>query len=265
MSVQSSYSQSPEPALAGMPAYGASAPENQIDSGLCSTRKLVSVAIANATALDVYEITINGTVFTYTADGATSTAEVTVGLKNAINAGDEPVVASGTDTPLLIEGTNSEDFTYADSVTGTGTLTETVLVTAGQEIPFGVYVCQDDRAVDDLGAADYAVRLPRLSTDITGGLRMGVALRDKAREANDGAASFRADTMIPVMREGACWVQVDAAVAVGGAVYVRYAAGGNGLGSFGASAGSSERALLPGAVYRTAAGIDGLALVELNK
>lgn len=261
--IQSSYAERPEVAKAGM-----AADTGFVDdlSGMSATRKLVSVAIVAANDA-VYTITINGVDYEYTADASASTAEITVGLRDLINAGSEPVTASGTDTPLLIESDldgDDGDFTYADSATG-GSLTETVLVAQGQEIPVGVHVCLDDNS--DSNGPDLPIRLPRLSTDITGGDALGCVLYDASREAfldaNDDPA-FRANTMIPVRHKGRVWVKVEEAVTKGGAVYVRYAAGGNGPGSYGAAAGSSERALLPNAKYLSSASADGLALLSLN-
>jgi hypothetical protein len=91
---------------------------------------------------------------------------------------------------------------------------------------------------------------------------------DAAREgflnANDDLA-FRANTMIPVLHEGRIWVQVEQAVVKGEPVYVRYAAGGNGPGSYGNAAGSSERAALPNAKYLSSADADGLAIMSVNR
>lgn len=266
MTVQLSYDNEPAVAVEGMLADDG--PHNFL-SGLANTRKLISVAIT-ADNDDDYTITINGTPFLYEADGSATTAEIAAGLVAAINAGSEPVIASGTDTPILIESTldgPAGDFTYADAVVGSGTLVETVLVAQGQEIPFGKFVCQDDRASDgtsDFGdACDYVVRLPRQSADVTGNRALGVAIADKAREENSG--SFRASTMVPVLTKGRCWVEVEEAVTIDSTVHVRYAAGGNGIGSFGDSTGSSERAALAGARYLKGAAANGLALLELSK
>lgn len=251
---QLSFDQDPARGVAGMIADNG---PNDVLSGMASSRKLVSVVVVAANDA-VYTVTINGTDFVYTADGSALSAEIVLGLKALINAGSEPVLASGTDTPLVIESTidgSSGDFTYADTASA-GSLTETVLVAQGQEIPFGKFVCQDERSTEER-----AIRLPRLSTDITGGLHLGFTLDDRARE--DNSATFRANTMIPVLIEGRMYVEVEQAVVKGDPVYVRYAAGGSGLGSAGNTAGSSERALLARAVYRTGAASGGLAMVEM--
>ena len=54
--------------------------------------------VANSTA---YTVTINGTAFTYTSDSTALATEIVAGLIAAINAGAEPVTASGTSTLVL--------------------------------------------------------------------------------------------------------------------------------------------------------------------
>jgi hypothetical protein len=229
-------------------------------SAMSATRKLVSVAVTAANSQD-FTVTINGTDFTYASDGSATTAEITVGLKALINAGSEPVLASGTDTPLLIESTIdgvSGDFVSEYAAGGAGDLVETVLVAQSQEVPFGKFVCMDERSSEA-----QAARLPRSSADVTTGVHFGVALEDRARE--DNGAAFPANTMFPVLKFGRCWVEVEQDVTKGDAAYVRYAAGGSGLGSFGNSAGSSERAALARAVYLTTAASGERAKLELCK
>ncbi len=52
-------------------------------------------------AVTSYSVTINGIVFTFTSDASPTAAEVVTGLAAAINAGTEPVTASGTATLIL--------------------------------------------------------------------------------------------------------------------------------------------------------------------
>ena len=262
MTVQLSYSSEPAAAVAGMLADTG---DHDVLSGMASSRKLVSVAVVAANSVH-YIITINGVAFDYTSDGSATTAEIVLGLKALINAGSEPVLASGSDTPLLIESTLDDgDFTYSDFAGG-GSLTETVLVAQGEQIPFGHGVVLDERALTDIDLdADYAIRLPRQATDITSARHFGITLQDQAREVRaSDSATFRANTMTPCLSKGRCWVKVEQAVVRGDDLYVRYAAGGNGLGACGNSAGSSERAAWPRGRYLTNASANGLALVELN-
>lgn len=257
--IQSSFTDAPAIGVEGMVADQG---QRDIVSGLSSSRKLLSIAVG-ASDSQVYSVTINGTAFTYTADGSATTAEIVVGLKTAINAGDEPVLASGTDTPLLLESTidgDDGDFTYADS-SGSGTLTETELVSQNQGVDFGLFVCLDERATSDVGDVDFPVRLPRQATDITGGRALGVSVVDMAREAG----TFEGQTMVPVMRKGRIYVKVEQAVAKGDPVYVRFSASGSQrLGAFRMDADSATAALLPRAAFLTPASANGLAILEIN-
>lgn len=253
---QTSFAQAISRGFAGMIA--SSAPVHIVPAR-SATRKLVSVVIT-ASNSQVYTITINGVDFAYTADGSALTTEIALGLKALINAGSQPVLASGVDTPLLIESTIDGvdgDFTYADSA-GTGALVETVVVAQCQAIPFGFGVCFDERSTDP-----DAVRLPRQSSDVTGLRFAGVTVAENyAKVAH--AELFPANSKIPVARKGQYLVKVEEAVSNGDQPYVRYAAGGLGLGAFRKSTGTSEAAALPSAVYRSAAAINGLAVLEVN-
>lgn len=258
---QSSISDAPRAAFVGMVADMSDA---QVKSGVSTTRKLVSVAVT-ASNSQVYTITINGVDFAYTADASATTAEIVLGLKALINAGTQHVLASGLDTPLLIESTidgSAGDFTYADSA-GTGALVETVLVAQGQTLGFGKFVCGDERSTND-----HAVRLPRQSTDVTSQLGLGVVLAENYTRIVDSTLSAPANSMVPVLTEGRVWVAVEEAVAKGDDAYVRYAAGGSGLGSFRKSTGTSEAAALPRACFdgasRTIGGVL-MAVLKLNR
>lgn len=261
---QSSIENEPRVAYPGLLAN--MAPGDRVKSGVCTSRKLVSVAVG-ASNSQVYTITINGTDFAYTADGSATTAEIVLGLKALINAGDEPVLASGVDTPLVLESTidgPDGDFTYADSA-GTGTLTETVLVVQDQGLPFAKFVCMDERSTEDR-----AVRLPRLSTDVTTQRGVGVVICENYTRVSDGspAETAPAHSMVGLLEVGRIWVHVEEAVSKGDDAYVRYAAGGSGLGSFRKSTGTSEAAALPRACFDSdSQTIDGVvcAILKLNR
>lgn len=270
--IQTSFSRSPAIGFAGMQAKDSS--HLQANSRVAASRKLASVVITAANS-DTYTLTINGTDFTYTADGSATTAEITVGLAALINAGTEPVTASGTDTPLLIEsdidapyGNDlsdtsaagrrlSGDFSITESETNLAT--PVILVPQGQEIPFGVGVCLDERSGDK-----QAVRLPRQATDVTGLLFDGVTMADFARSSH--LATYPRNSMISVMRKGYIFVVVEEAVSKGDQPFVRYAsgAGGTQLGAFRKTVDSSSAAALPNARYETTAVLGGLAVVKLD-
>lgn len=140
--------------------------------------------------------------------------------------------------------------------------TEKVSGLAEVAIPLGKFVI---RGTDK----DNQVKLPALSTDITALTSVaGVALHDQAREG--GAAGAVAapvaaiGSAISVLKKGRVVVLAEQTCVAGDPVYVRYAAGGSGVGSFGNSAGTSERALLAQAVWVKGASAAGLGVIEVN-
>ncbi len=269
MAIQDSIASAPAIGFEGMLA---DCGYHDVLSGLASSRKRVSVAVVAANSA-VYTITINGTAFEFTADGSATTAEITVGLRDLINAGSEPVLASGTDTPLVIDSTidgPAGDFTYSDSATG-GSLTETVLVTQGQAMRVGKVVVLDN-TVTDLGPVDYAVRSPRLATDVTDGLALGIIVEEFAVEQLPASAAAYSDTLtlggntlVNVLHEGRCYVKPESAVVKGAAVFVRFASGAGGtvLGAIRGDADTSSAAIYPRAKFLTSASANGIAIVEL--
>jgi hypothetical protein len=114
--IQTSYSLKPAIGYKGMIAKDSS--RAVIKAGLSATRKLVSVAVTGATNGETLDIVINGTTFSVTLDGSATVAEAVAALVSEINDGDEPVLASGTTTPLLLESTidapYNADFTDHD-------------------------------------------------------------------------------------------------------------------------------------------------------
>jgi hypothetical protein len=125
-------------------------------------------------------------------------------------------------------------------------------------IPFGKLVVRD--------TADDAGKLPAASTDVTDAKKvLGLAIAKQDIESSaSGVAQYPAQSQVPVMRRGRAWVKVEGAVTPASDVFVRYAAGGDGLGSFGATAGTSARAQLANAKYLTSAGVGGFAVVDFN-
>lgn len=233
--------------------------DNHVARGKTASRKVASVAVtAVNTTHYIVTVTQNGVAhaaYDYTSDGSATTAEIVLGLIALINAGGQFVVASGTDTPLVLTATGdglNGDF----SVTYNGNMVETVLQVANQSIPYGKYVCKDDSSDENV------VRLPYLSADVTGTRAKGIVCANNYTRVSAGVV--RANSMASCLTKGRVLVTVEEAVKDGDPVYVRYAAGGSGLGSFRKSTGTSEAALLPAARYRSDAGILGLAVVEVN-
>lgn len=215
----------------------------------------IAVTAANATT---YTVTINGTTFSYLSDADATTAEIVAGLVTAINAGSEPVTASGTDTPLILTADPVvPNPAYTLSV-GANLAVTNVVPAGGSLIYFGKYTC-----IDENSTFDHAARLPTASSDVTLYRAKGITVADNYAKVSHGGA-FKAQTMFPCMRKGRILVRVEEAVNKGDQAYVRYAAGGLGLGSFRKSAGSSEAAALASSVYLTTVGIQGLAVLEVN-
>lgn len=273
MPIQSSVSRDPAIGVAGMLADSGF---HDVVSGVAAARKLVSIAITAANS-DVYTLTItmgDGSTanYEYTADGSATTAEVTVGLRDLINAGSLAVLASGTDTPLLIEATSDGsdgDFTVTESETNLAT--PVVLVEQGAALSNGKYVVLDERR-DLAGGMDYCIRAPRQASDITGGRGIGVVIEEfafsqlpvEAGASYATALTIGANQCFNVLHKGRCLVKVEEAVTKGDQAYARYAAGGLGLGSFRKSTGTSEAAAIPGAKFLTTAAANGLAILEIS-
>jgi hypothetical protein len=153
---------------------------------------------------------------------------------------------------------NQDPVGYPGQLADSG-FTDKVSVPCAAAVPFGKFVVKD--------TADGSGKLPGAATDITNAkLGQGLALASQAVEQNPGVATpqYPAKSVVPCLRKGRAWVQVEEAVNPTNDVYVRYAAGGDGVGSFRASAGTSEAAILANAKYKTSAEEDGFALVEFN-
>lgn len=96
---------------------------------------------------------------------------------------------------------------------------------------------------------------------------LGVAMHSHAAE-NDltAAVSIEDERVFNVLHDGRIYVQVEEAVTPASTVFVRVSAGGLGLGSFRASdPGASAALAATGARYLTSAGINGLAVLEIDK
>lgn len=117
------------------------------------------------------------------------------------------------------------------------------------------------------GASEGLCKVPALAADITTKeLVLGVSVKshalESARDANP--PSWPQNSAVPCLRKGRIYVLVEEDVVAGDPVFVRYAAGGSGPGSFGKSAGASERAALDGATYYKGALTGQLAILEVN-
>lgn len=232
-----------------------------ISHGLHTSKQLNTLTPVAANGA-TYTVVVNGNSASYTADGSATVAEITAGLTNAINSSAMAASVTAVDgtTALTIESDFAGEPLNIVASSTAGSISSVVTTANGALLPDGVLVVRDA----SINADPMAVRVPTSAGDITGGVAVaGVTIAENVASVRT-AAGAAAPCMVNIMRKGFVLVQVEENVTANSAVYVRYAAGGNGRGSFGAGAGSSERALLAGAVYRSAASAGGLAEVEVN-
>ena len=257
MTVQTTYDQDPAVAAVGMLAYVRS--DDEILSRTSAVRQLEEVTVDTAVNSTQYDVTINGTTFSFTSDASATKTEIRDGLVAAINGGSEPVTAeaNASDTFYVESDNYGDDESFTISVGSN--LSVAQLAAQAQKAGFGKMLVTDDRGDDD------QVRLPRVAAEITGNAREGVAIRDRAKESN--ANEYPTQASVAVLREGEIWVEVEDAVSKDGDVYVRYASGsgGSALGSFRSDADSSTAALLPRAKFMTTTSAGELARVEISK
>ncbi len=237
-------------------------------SGFNATRQSVTVT-PTATNAATYTLNITtypsttAVAYTYTADASATVAEITAGLAALVNAGVQPVTAVDNTTTLSLNADNFGDagaFTVAFA--GTGVMVQATASNQNDSLPVGKLVRLDSALFSD----DKGIRLPTAAGDITtsflvAGVITATANGTKILGVN---ASIPGGTLVDVMRKGHVLVKVEQAVTPGQQAFVRYAAGGLGLGSFGNTTGTSERAALAGSVFRSTAAINGLAVLELN-
>lgn len=81
--------------------------------------------VANNTA---YTVVINGTTFSFTSDASALATEIVTGLTSAINAGSEPVTASGVSTLILTADVSGVPFSvqFSDNLTPAYTASESL-------------------------------------------------------------------------------------------------------------------------------------------
>lgn len=262
---QTSVAESLSRAYAGMVA--STAPWHKAH-GLHTSRQnqTVTPSAANSTAYTL-SITSGGvtTNYTYTSDADATVAEITAGLTALINAGTQPVTATDNTTSMsLVADYYTSEYGFTVTSTGAGTLTIASVQAQNASLPDGFFCVFDSSVSSD----PMAVRVPTSSGDVTGVVAAaGISVANPLASVRLGNYAL-APQMVTLMRKGHIVVAVEEAVTANSAVYVRYAAGGNGRGAFGAGAGTSERALLNGAVYRSASFAlpgGGLgAVVEIN-
>lgn len=77
----------------------------------------------------VWTLGINGSVFTFTSDSSPTQTEIATGLKAAVNAGSEPVTATGTTTCIVTADVPGQPFTWVALTSTDVTAAPTTVVT----------------------------------------------------------------------------------------------------------------------------------------
>lgn len=243
--MQTSYSNQPANAFSGMLA---DISYQDVVSRIASAHQLFSVVVTTEYNSEIFTVTIDGTAYAYAADSTATKGEIAAGLKALIDAGSADVTVTlfttSTSNDSFYLENNSLDAAITVSVTNPahGVLTLAELITFGQSIPFGRFVCEDERvAADSLTGKREGCRLPRVNADVTSRKIVGVAIADTSKVA--GASGYAIGESVPVVRKGRVWVHVEdvASVAAGGLVYVRSTAGvGENLGDCRAADDSTD-------------------------
>ena len=250
---------------ASYPGQLATSAPAHIAHGLNTSRQVVTVTPTAANGA-TYTLTLTqfgvSVEYAFLADGDATAAEIVDGLVALVNAGTQQITAvDGGNTFTLVNDQYSSEYEFTVATAASaGALAAATTVAQAADLADGVFVVFDSAVSSD----PMGVRLPASAGDVTTVVgNAGVVLRDAIAHVRTSNGTS-APQMVGLLRKGHVYVKVEEAVSANAAVYVRYAAGGNGVGSFGAAAGSSERALLNGAVYRTAASANGIAMLEIN-
>lgn len=138
-------------------------------------------------------------------------------------------------------------------------ITDKLSIPCAAAMPFGKLVVKDTN--------DLTGKLPSAATDVTDKKKvhgLSIATQTVAQDPAVANPQYPAKSVVPTLRKGRAWVKVETNVNPGSDVYVRYAAGGNGLGSFGGTSVPSETALLDGARFLTTATANNFALLEAD-
>jgi len=247
MPVQTTYATKPASRAAGMVANAFGPP--QYVSRPLSTRQLEEITFGDDGGAELYTVTIDGVeVANYTSTGTNTATQLRDEIYNDLVAAGIVTEQVSTDK-LLIEAPGddaADDFTIALSAVS-GTFSKTQLVAHGQEVPFGLGLVRDDRAPS---GGPRKCRLPRLATDVTGGLFLGVAAQNVMREPN--VNGWPHQSMPNILRVGHIYVVVEAPAAGAGTegknLFMRHAsgAGGTQLGAFREDADSASAVAVPG-------------------
>jgi hypothetical protein len=125
-------------------------------------------------------------------------------------------------------------------------------------MPAGIFVVYD--TLPD------AVRVPATTGEVTGALGCGFVKKDIAIERQQGQTlDYPAKSGVTVMRRGRMFVTCESDCALGGDVFVRFAAGtGTQLGAVRKDADTATAVKLPGAKFLRALAAGGLTEIEYD-
>jgi hypothetical protein len=203
-----------------------------IVSRINAAKQLWQVVVTTADNSQDFTVTLNSVAHTYTSDASATKAEISAGLKAAIDAGsvDVTVVDDLTDTLSITNNSYDDEVTCTVTAGGGGVLTATELIDHEDSIQFGAVVVEAEDADAATTGKREACRLPRLATDFSNRKVQGVAIADASLVTRTSApyGGYDAGTTVPVLRKGRIWMPVEdvASVVVGGLVYVRHVATG---------------------------------------
>lgn len=189
-----------------------------------------------------YTITIDGVVVASFA--ASSDTDTEIGDQLVADLLAAGIVHERIDADeLYIEAPGDDaDDGFAIAIASISNYVKTQVLAHGQEVPFGCGLVADERAP----AGQKKCRLPRVATDVTAGLFLGVAYGNVAREPNAGGWPHQS---IPdILRVGRIYVLAEGAGTRGANLAVRHAPGAAGtqLGAFGVGTDTSTRVAVPG-------------------
>lgn len=241
-SVQSSYPLAPPTRAAGLVVNTFGDP--QFISRALATRQLEEITIGDDGAAESYTIDIDSVeVAEFTTSGSNTAEQIVDALLSDLIASGIVAEKVGT-TQILIEAPGDgvdAGFVIALS-TAVGTFAVVQLVEHAQEVPFGLGLVRDDRAP----GAERRARLPRLATDVTAGLFLGIAAKNVMNEPN--ANGWPHLSMPDIMRVGHIYVTVEGSGVEGANLFVRHASGGGGtqLGAFRVGTDTSTAVAVPG-------------------
>ena len=229
----------------------------------------VTTIVITADDSQIYTVTIDGVISSFTSDASATIAEIAIGLQAAIEANTFVTAATasidGSDQLILTGLATGVPFTESDTAAGSGDLVATLTTAAVGDIDFGRCVVQ--------GGSDDLCALPQAAGDIVAGItpfehvesvdgNLPADTNEVVRTQN-----YKANGTVNIMRRGVIWVIVEEAVTKGAAVYARHTPSGANVtrGLFRTDADTASALLVPTAVFKTAqATPGGFAQVEIN-